>query len=73
MKKNLIPFYIIFTFLLGVRHGQLALISVDTGAICRTYPLSVFMLPSADQHTLSSGIEVLDERHLAQLLEDYLS
>ena len=73
MNKIVIPFYIIFTFLLGVRHGQLALISADTGAICRTYPLSVSMLPPADQRDLSSGIEIRDERHLAQLLEDYLS
>ena len=73
MNKIIIPFYIIFTILLGVRHGHLALISADTGAICRTYPLSASMLPPADQRDLSSGIEIRDERHLAQLLEDYLS
>ena len=73
MRKSAIPFCILFTFLLGVRHGQLALISEETGAVCRTYPLPVAMLPLADQHNLASGIEIRDSRHLAQILEDYLS
>ena len=73
MKKTVIPFYIILTFLLGIRHGQLALICRETNAVCRTYPLSPAMLPAADQQALASGIEIADDRHLAKILEDYLS
>ena len=73
MKKTVIPLYMILTLLLGVRHGQLALINNDTGSVCRTYPLPVCMLPPSDQQKLVSGIEITDALQLAQLLEDYLS
>ena len=73
MKQSILKVALLFTLILGVRDGQLALLETSQDAPLAVYPQLVSMLPEEDQMKLTAGIPVRSQIHLAQLLEDYLS
>ena len=75
MGKNLKKeaFLIVVSLFLGLHGGNLALVDGSTGKPVKIYPLSVSMLPRADQEKLREGIAIDSEEELSRLLEDYLS
>ena len=73
MKQSMLKIALLFTLILGVRDGQLALLETGQDAPLAVYPQLVSMLPEEDQMKLTAGIPVRSQIHLAQLLEDYLS
>lgn len=66
-------FLILASLFLGLHGKNLALLDGNTGKAIEIYPLSVSMLPKADQENLRRGITVESEEDLSRLLEDYLS
>ena len=64
---------LIFGFLLGVHNGYIALWQEGEQEPVKVFPYMAHMLPQQDQQRLENGIPISDERHLYQLLEDYLS
>lgn len=64
---------LVFTFLLGVRDGSLALWQLPEPEPIAILPCRVRMLPEADRKALETGIYIEDDAALQQALEDYLS
>ena len=72
MKKRILLSLLLAVYL-GTHNGYLALLQRGNPNPLSNYQLPVAMLPPLDQAILARGIEIKDELHLAQLLEDYLS
>ena len=70
-----IPLYLtlIFSFILGVHEGRVALWRTPGGEPDTVFPYSAASLPPADQKRLEEGIVIDSEEDLMRLLEDYLS
>ena len=64
---------LIFTFILGVHKGKLALYKPGCQDPLRVFPYRVEMLPAADQAALEKGIPINTPDGLSRLIEDYLS
>lgn len=75
-KRKMYSIYCIILgiFILGSYQGRIALWEQDrTGDPLRIYPVSVSLLPEADQEALNRGICADSPEALARMLEDYLS
>ena len=70
--KRLLPFLVLSLYL-GVYNGNLALMREGSDSPVQVYRYSVSMYPEADRQELERGIPIRNERHLAELLEAYLS
>lgn len=64
---------LVFTFLLGIRDGSLALWQLPDPEPMAILPCRVQMLPEADRKALEAGIYIEDHTALQHALEDYLS
>ena len=64
---------LLFTFLLGVHDGYIALWKDGNPQPAQVYPYKAEFLPVSDQKALEKGITVENAQELARLLEDYLS
>ena len=72
-KKLLLPLFLCFSFLLGIRDGRIALWRSGEPDPVRIFPYRAEMLPPEDRKALEKGIPITDEKSLSSLLEDYLS
>ena len=66
-------FALIFTFLLGIHEGCVALWQLPEKEPIAVFPYQARMLPEEDRKALEGGIYIEDEQSLHRLLEDYLS
>ena len=73
MRQPYIYLTLIFTFLLGIHEGFVALWSESGGKPDLIFPYSAASLPEEDQKRLEAGIHIDSEEALIHLLEDYLS
>lgn len=64
---------LIFTFLLGVHEGFVALWRSPAPEPEIVFPYRVSALPPADRKRLEEGIEIGSKDELMALIEDYLS
>ena len=64
---------LVFTFILGVKDGSLALWQLPHPDPIAILPCRVEMLPDTDRKTLEAGIYIEDEPARHRALEDYLS
>lgn len=64
---------ILFSFLLGVHEGRIALWKDDDPEPVKVFPYYARMLPVADRRALEEGIRFQSADDLVRLLEDYLS
>jgi len=62
-----------FTFLLGLRDGQIALWSSDNPEPVKVFPCPVSMLPQEAVDALEKGIPIESEDDLRKLIQQYLS
>ena len=66
-------FALIFTFLLGIKDGSVALWKLPQQEPVAVFPYHAQMLPEQDRRALEAGIYIEDEQALHSLLEDYFS
>lgn len=73
--KRIILLYSIavFSFLLGIHDGKVALWYRDDPEPVQVFPYSASSLPLADQEALRHGIHIESKEDLIRLIEDYLS
>jgi hypothetical protein len=64
---------LLFSFLLGIQDGHIALWKDEDPNPLRVFPYRAEMLPLHDQKALEKGIVLENESDLVHLLEDYLS
>lgn len=70
--KRFFSVFFLFSMLLGVKRGYLALWNGEDPQPVFTFPVTVSTLPPADQILLRRGIIVENPQSLQALLEDYL-
>ena len=71
-KKNLSTLLcasMLFSFLLGIHKGRLAIWRDDDPAPCKVLPVPTALLPSDVQDLLKQGIRVESDEELSKLLE----
>ena len=77
MKKRIAAHYIcivlMFTILLGVHRGKVALWKNEDPEPFKVFPYHVSMLPNEAQQALKKGIRLESMEELNRLLEAYLS
>ena len=73
MKGFPVYLALIFTFLLGIHEGFIALWRSGEDAPAAVFPYRAESLPNADRQALEKGISVGSVDALHRLLEDYLS
>ncbi len=74
MKKHAYLYYItLFSLLLGLHRGYLALYDTGKEEPLQVFPFSAASLPQLDQQRLEAGIPIGDMEQLQKLLRDYLS
>ncbi len=73
MRIRQIYLALIFTFLIGVHDGFIALWTPPEKAPAVVFPYAVTSLPPQDQQRVKEGIHIENEEELRLLLEDYLS
>lgn len=73
MRKYLHYTILMLYLVLGTWKGYVAVFEKGASQPRQIYPCLVSTLPHADQQALETGIVVRTERHLQQLLEDFLS
>lgn len=64
---------LIFTVLLGIHRGFVALWLPEETSPAVIFPYSAASLPAHDREALEEGIVIESREQLTQLLEDYLS
>ncbi len=64
---------LIFTFLLGIHEGNVALWLEPAREPAVVFPYRATLLPERDRTALEKGIRIENKADLQQLLEDYLS
>ena len=74
MRKSLHGYLaLIFTFLIGIHQGNVALWQEGRSEPVAVFPCRAELLPPADRQALEAGIRVSSEEELHRLLEDFLS
>lgn len=73
MKRSILYLSLIFTFLLGIHDGYIALWTAETEKPAYVFPYQAASLPEADRLALEKGIPLENREQLQALLEDYLS
>ena len=73
MRLSYVYLTLIFTFLIGIHEGYVALWREPGGKPDLIFPYSAASLPEEDQKRLEAGISIGSEEELIHLLEDYLS
>ena len=73
IKFRHLYFALIFTFILGVHKGKIALYKSGSDEPLRVFPYRAEMLPATDQEELEKGIPIHTPDGLSRLIEDYLS
>lgn len=63
----------LFSFLLGVHEGRIALWKDEDPQPVKVFPYYARMLPAADRRALEEGIRFESVDELVRMLEDYLS
>lgn len=73
MKRSLLYLSLIFTFLLGIHDGYVALWTDNREKPACVFPYQAASLPEKDRKALEQGIRIENTEQLHALLEDYLS
>ena len=72
-KRFHIYLSLLFTFLLGIHEGNVALWIEPAREPAVVFPYRAALLPEQDRDALEQGIRVENSLVLQQLIEDYLS
>ena len=72
MLRKILPMMALLLYL-GVHDGHLALFRQGHNVPVQVYATAVSSYPLKDQQALTAGIPIKNNKHLAQLLEAYLS
>ena len=72
-KRFHIYLSLIFTFILGLHEGNVALWIEPSPEPAVVFPYQAELLPEKDRSLLEAGIRVENTGQLQQLLEDYIS
>ena len=73
VKRFHIYLSLIFTFLLGIHEGNVALWIEPAKDPAVVFPYQARLLPEQDRTALEEGIRINNKDDLQQLIEDYLS
>lgn len=73
MRKRIPILLLLFSMLLGIHDGYLALWEGEDPEPVVIYPCPAALLPPEDQSALHAGIVIEDRTQLHQRLEDYWS
>lgn len=73
ISTHLFLCFLALQLILGSYKGYVALYDKGSSEPRQIYPYKIIALPEQDQHSLAEGIPIRNEKHLQQLLEDYLS
>lgn len=73
MKRSVLYLSLVFTFLLGIHDGYVALWTDSTEKPAYVFPYQASILPEPDRKALEEGIPIENNAQLQAILEDYLS
>ena len=72
MLRKILPVMALLLYL-GIHDGRLALFRQGHRVPVQVYATAISSYPLKDQQALAAGIPIKNNRHLAKLLEAYLS